>query len=104
MEAEESQKNLSMKAIWNNKIIAESNSTIVIEGNHYFPPDSVNRELLSDSKTVTSCFWKGIASYFNIEVNGKINKDGAWYYPDTTDAALPIKNYIAFWKGVEVTE
>jgi len=93
-----------MKAIWNNKIIAESESTIAIEGNYYFPPDSVNKKYFSDSKTVTSCFWKGIASYYDIEVEGKTNKDSAWFYPQPTDAAKQIKNYVAFWKGVEVTE
>ncbi len=93
-----------MKAIWNDKVIAESKSIIAIEGNYYFPPDSVNKEYLSDSKTVTSCFWKGIASYYDIEVDGKTNKDSAWYYPQPTDAAKQIKNYVAFWKGVEVTE
>lgn len=93
-----------MKAIWNGKVIAESNNTFTIEGNHYFPPDSVNKEFLSESKTVTSCFWKGIASYYDIQVDGSTNKDSAWYYPEPTDAAKQIKNYIAFWKDVEVTE
>ena len=93
-----------MKAIWNNEVIAESGNTITIEGNHYFPPDSINKELLTESKTVTSCFWKGIASYYDIQVNGETNKDGAWYYPEPTDAAKQLKNYVAFWKGVEVTE
>ena len=93
-----------MKAIWNGKVIAESDNTITIEGNQYFPPESVNNEYLFESKTVTSCFWKGIASYYNIVVDGSTNEDSAWYYPEPTDAAKQIKNYIAFWKGVEVTE
>jgi uncharacterized protein (DUF427 family) len=92
-----------MKAIWNGKIIAESNETIKVEGNEYFPPGTVNREYLKQSSTHTHCGWKGIASYYHLEVDGKINKDAAWYYPETLEAAARIKDYIAFWKGVEVT-
>lgn len=91
-----------MKAIWNKQILAESDETIVIEGNHYFPPHAVKKEFLKTSNTVTSCFWKGLASYYHIEVDGSTNEDAAWYYPDPTEAAMNIKNYIAFWKGVEV--
>jgi uncharacterized protein (DUF427 family) len=91
-----------MKAIWNNEVIAESQDTLVVENNHYFPPDSVKKALLTASDTHTICPWKGQASYFNIEVNGKSNKDAAWYYPEPKDAAKEIKNYIAFWKGVEI--
>jgi len=91
-----------MKAIWNGKIIAQSKDTIIIESNHYFPQDSVNKEYLESSKTHTTCPWKGEASYFSIVVDGKINKDAAWFYPTPKLAAKPIQNYIAFWKGVEI--
>lgn len=90
-----------MKAIWNDQIIAESNQTIIIEGNHYFPPQSVNKNFLSESNTHTTCHWKGEASFYNLVVNGKINKDAAWYYPETSEMAKGIKGYVAFWKGVE---
>ncbi|MCH2490482.1 MAG: DUF427 domain-containing protein [Flavobacteriales bacterium] len=93
-----------MKAIWNNEIIAESDATIVIENNHYFPPDAVNDMYLKKSNTHTSCPWKGEASYYSLEVQGKVNRDAAWYYPDPKEAAKKIENYIAFWKGVTVTE
>ena len=91
-----------MKAIWNGKVIAESEKTLQIEGNHYFPADTVERNFLMDSQTTTFCSWKGTASYYDLKVNSKINKDAAWYYPDPYDAALKIKGYIAFWKGVEI--
>lgn len=91
-----------MKAIWQNEIIAESDSTVVVENNHYFPPSSVKTPLLSPSQTHTHCPWKGDASYYDININGKINRDAAWYYPDPKQAAENIKGYIAFWKGVEV--
>ena len=91
-----------MKAIWNDKIIAESDKTVIIEGNHYFPVESVNPIYLSDSKTQTVCHWKGTASYYNIQVDGMDNSDAAWYYADPLDAALPIKDHVAFWKGVDV--
>ena len=90
------------KAIWNGKVIAESDDTIVIEGNHYFPPESVNTELFKSSDTHTVCPWKGTASYYSIEVDGEVNEDAAWYYPDAKYAAKNIENYVAFWKGVEV--
>lgn len=92
-----------MKAIWNDKVIAESNDTVLVEGNHYFPVASVNPEFLSDSQTHTVCPWKGTASYYNIEVEGQENPDSAWYYPTPSDAAQAIKDHIAFWKGVQVT-
>jgi len=92
-----------MKAIWNDQVIAESNETVFIEGNHYFPVASVKLELLKDSDTHTVCPWKGTASYFNLEVDGMKNTDAAWYYPTPSDAAQPIKDHIAFWKGVTVT-
>ncbi|NQT61795.1 MAG: DUF427 domain-containing protein [Candidatus Marinimicrobia bacterium] len=91
-----------MKAIWNDKVIAESDKTVIIEGNHYFPVNSVNPAYLRDSQTHTICHWKGTASYYHIEVEGMDNRDAAWYYPDPSDAAEPIRDHIAFWKGVEV--
>lgn len=91
-----------MKAIWNNVVLAESDETIVIEGNHYFPPEAVNREHFQESSTHTVCPWKGTASYFDVVVGGDTNKDAAWFYPDTKPAAHEIKNYVAFWHGVKV--
>ncbi len=93
-----------MKAIWNGKVIAESNKTINIEGNQYFPAESVKSEYLSGSKTQTVCHWKGTASYFDVTVDGNTNKDAAWYYPEPSGLADKIKNYIAFWHGAEVKE
>ena len=93
-----------IKAIWNGKVIAESEKTIRVEGNHYFPPEAVKREYLSESSTHTVCGWKGVASYYDIQVNGKVNQDAAWYYPQPKEAANNIQNYIAFWHGVETTE
>ena len=93
-----------MKATWNGTVVAESDATRVVEGNHYFPADSIKREYFKDSKTTTICPWKGEASYFTLAVDGSRNEDGAWYYPDTKDAAAEIKDYVAFWRGVEVTE
>ncbi|MBC8314576.1 MAG: DUF427 domain-containing protein [Bacteroidales bacterium] len=93
-----------MKAIWNNKVIAESNHTINIEGNHYFPQDSVNLEYLIENKTQTVCPWKGTASYYDVEVDGKTNQDAAWYYPAPSSLAEKIKGYIAFWHGVEIVK
>lgn len=92
-----------MKAVWNNTVIAESDSTIVIEGNHYFPPESIKKEFFDESSTNTRCGWKGTASYYSIKIDGELNKDCAWYYPEPSEAAeTKIKGYIAFWKGVEV--
>lgn len=93
-----------MKAIWNGEIIARSNETIVVENNHYFPPDSINSAFLRPSQTHSVCPWKGEASYYDVIVKGKTNKDAAWYYPEPKAAAENIKDYIAFWKGVEITE
>ena len=92
-----------MKATWNGTIVAESDATRVVEGNHYFPPDSVKREYLKDSKTTTVCPWKGEASYYTLEVEGARNEDAAWYYPTPKEAAAEIKDYVAFWRGVDVT-
>ena len=93
-----------MKAMWKNAVLAESHQTVVVEGNHYFPLEGVNRQYLRPSDTRTTCPWKGLASYYHINVEGEINEDAAWYYPDPKDGAKNIKNHIAFWKGVEVKE
>ncbi|HVN09598.1 MAG TPA: DUF427 domain-containing protein [Patescibacteria group bacterium] len=90
------------KAVWKGAVIAESNATVVIEGNHYFPPDSVHREYLKLSSTTSQCPWKGKASYYDVEVNGERNADAAWYYPEPSDAAKQIKNHVAFWRGVRI--
>jgi uncharacterized protein (DUF427 family) len=90
------------KAVWNGAVIAQSDRCEIVEGNHYFPPDAVRRELLRDSATHTVCGWKGTASYFDIVVDGQVNKDAAWYYPETKQAADNIRGYIAFWHGVKV--
>lgn len=91
-----------MKAIWNGNIIAESEETITVEGNHYFPAESVKTELLKKSNTHTSCPWKGTASYYDVVVNGAVNKDAAWYYPSPSSLADKIKNYVAFWRGITI--
>lgn len=93
-----------MKAIWNNEVIAESDNTVVIEGNHYFPADTIKEEYFKTSETNTVCHWKGTASYYHVDVNGKINNDAAWYYPEVSDLAKGIKGHVAFWKGVEVSQ
>jgi len=93
-----------MKAIWKNTVIAQSDETVVIEGNHYFPAESVRTELLKDSDTTTVCPWKGTASYYNIDADGETNQDAAWSYPTPKDAASEIRGHIAFWKGVQVIE
>jgi len=92
------------KAIWNGAVLAESSKTEIIEGNHYFPPDSIHKEYFETSNAETTCPWKGKASYYSIKVNGKRNEDAAWYYPEPREAAESIRNHVAFWKGVEVTE
>jgi uncharacterized protein (DUF427 family) len=91
-----------MKAIWNGATLAESETTVVVEGNHYFPPESVNAEFFRESDTHTICPWKGEASYRTIEVDGQSNPDAAWYYPEPKDAAAEIKDHFAFWNGVQV--
>ena len=93
-----------MKAIWNNKVLAESDNTVVIENNHYFPPESLNKEFFKSSELHSTCPWKGEASYYSLEVDGKENKDAAWYYTDPSELAKGIKNHVAFWRGVEVTQ
>ena len=92
-----------MKAIWNDTIIAESDDTVVLEGNHYFPADSVRSDLLAPSAKTTLCPWKGTASYHSVVLNGARNDDAAWYYPAPKDAAKEITDRVAFWRGVTVT-
>jgi len=93
-----------MKAIWNNAVIAESDETVVVEGNHYFPADSVKRKYLTPSSTHSTCSWKGVASYYTIETGGKSNADAAWYYPQPKVGAEQVKDRVAFWKGVQVVQ
>jgi uncharacterized protein (DUF427 family) len=93
-----------MKAIWNGEVIAESSKTVVVENNHYFPPESLHKQYFKSSNTHTKCPWKGTASYYTIKVNGKENLDAAWYYPEVSELAKSIKGYVAFWKGVSVME
>lgn len=100
-----------MKAVWNNQVLAESDKDklIYIEGNWYFPPDSVNKKFFKSSDLHTTCPWKGVASYFDVEVDGKVNDGAAWYYPEPKPGSIEkvkkdFSNYIAFWRGVEVVE
>lgn len=93
-----------MQAIWNDTVIAESDDTVVVEGNHYFPSSALRRELFSETATTSSCPWKGTASYYSVTVDGRENKDAAWYYPTPKDAAKEIKDRVAFWKGVRVVD
>lgn len=92
-----------MKAIWNNQVVADSDDTIVIEGNHYFPPESLKEAFFIPTETRTTCFWKGEAHYYSLKVDGKVNEDAAWFYPETKKLADGIRNYVAFWKGVSIT-
>ncbi len=91
-----------MRATWKGAVLAESDDTVVVEGNHYFPPDSVRREHFRESGTHTVCPWKGTASYYDVVVGGEVNADAAWYYPEPKDAAREIKDRVAFWRGVRV--
>ena len=91
-----------MKAIWNGTTLAESDETVVVEGNHYFPPSAIKQAFFGESGTHTTCPWKGEASYYDVRVDGQVNKDAAWYYPAPKDAAKNIEGYVAFWKGVKV--
>lgn len=93
-----------MKAIWNGVVIAESEDTVIIENNHYFPEESIKKEYFKESDTHTSCAWKGVASYYSVQVDGETNDDAAWYYPETSELVKNIKGYVAFWKGVEVSK
>jgi uncharacterized protein (DUF427 family) len=90
------------KAIWENTVLAESDRTVEVEGNQYFPPDAIKTEYLRPSDQHTTCPWKGLASYYSLDVNGKNNPNAAWYYPEPKPAAQQIKGYVAFWKGVKV--
>ena len=91
-----------MKAVWNDTVLAESDEAIVVEGNHYFPPESIDRQYFRDSNMHTVCPWKGTASYYDIVIGDDVNAGGAWYYPDASEAAKQIKGYVAFWRGVRV--
>ena len=93
-----------VKAIWKDKVIADTDNYEMVEGNYYFPPESVKKEFLKASDTHTTCPWKGLASYYDVVIEGEVNKDAAWYYPDPKPEANKIKNYIAFWKGIEINE
>ena len=93
-----------MKAVWNGVTVAESNDTVVVEGNHYFPIESVQADVLRPSDKQTTCPWKGQASYYGLEANGELNESAAWFYPDPKPEAAQIKDRVAFWEGVEVTE
>lgn len=93
-----------MKAMWHGAVLAESGKTIVVEGNHYFPPDAVSREHFRESATHSTCPWKGEASYYDVVGGGEVNKDAAWFYPEPKSAAEQIRNHVAFWRGVEVQE
>ena len=90
------------KAIWNGAVLAQSDRTEVVEGNHYFPPDSISQEYFRASDTNTTCPWKGVASYYDVQVDGQVNKDAAWYYPTPKDAVKNISGYVAFWRCVKV--
>ena len=92
-----------MRAIWNSTVIAQSDDTVVVEGNHYFPAASLDQALLRPSTTTSVCPWKGTASYYSLEVDGKTNADAVWYYPEPKAAAGELADHVAFWKGVEIT-
>ena len=92
-----------MKAIWNGQVLAESDDTVIIEGNHYFPTESINKQFFQESDTNTICPWKGTASYLDVNIDGKINSDAAWYYPDPSKLTKGMEGRIAFGRGVEVT-
>lgn len=92
-----------MKAIWNGKVLAESSDTVVVEGNHYFPVSSMKSEHFKPSATHTTCGWKGVASYYDVVVDGNVNHDAAWFYPEPKDAANAVRDRVAFWKGVTIS-
>jgi uncharacterized protein (DUF427 family) len=100
------ERRIMVKAVWKSIVLAESAQTVVVEGNHYFPPDSVKREYLEESDTQTTCLWKGVASYYHIVEGGDRIADGAWYYPEPSEAAERIKDHVAFYqsKGIEVKD
>jgi uncharacterized protein (DUF427 family) len=92
------------KAVWHGAVLAESDKTVMVEGNHYFPPESAHREYLKPNVEHTTCPWKGVASYYDVEVGGEVNHSAAWYYPEPKEAARQIRDHVAFWKGVTVEE
>ena len=91
-----------MRAVWRDAVLAESDDTVVVEGNHYFPPDSIRGEYFRPSDTHSTCPWKGVASYYDVVVGGEVNRDAAWYYPEPKEAAKHVEGHVAFWKGVKV--
>jgi len=93
---------MTMRAIFNGAVIAESEDTVVVEGNHYFPPESLRREYFTESRAHTLCFWKGIAFYYTVTVDGVSSRDAAWYYPHPSPLARKMKDRVAFWRGIEV--
>lgn len=93
-----------IRAVWNGAVLAESADTVVVEGNHYFPAEDLHTEYFTESPTTTVCPWKGTARYYSVTVDGKINRDAAWYYPDPSVKAVAIKDRVAFWKGVQVAD
>lgn len=93
-----------VRAVWNGVVLAESDDTVVVEGNHYFPPESLNEDFFSESAKSTVCSWKGTASYYDVEIDGEVNSAAAWYYPAPKDAARQIQGRVAFWRGVRVEE
>ena len=93
-----------MKAIWNDTVLAESDKTVVVENNHYFPAEALRKECLEPSATHTTCGWKGVASYYDVVADGKRNADAAWFYPEPLEAAANIRGHVAFWKGVQIKE
>jgi uncharacterized protein (DUF427 family) len=90
------------RAVWNGAVLAESDDTVQVEGNDYFPPDSLNMEFFTESATTSTCPWKGLAQYYDVVVDGKTNSDAAWYYPEPSEAARQIRDHVAFWNGVDV--
>ena len=92
-----------MKATWNDTVIAESNDTVLVEGNHYFPESTLNKAFITFSNHKTTCAWKGTANYYSLLVNGEMNTDAAWYYPNPKPEAENIRGYVAFWKGVKIS-
>lgn len=90
------------RAIWNDQVLAQSEETVVVEGNHYFPHEAVNWEFFKENETHTVCPWKGTASYYDVVVDGEVNRNAAWYYPEPSNAARQIKDRVAFWRGVKV--
>jgi uncharacterized protein (DUF427 family) len=95
---------MAMRAVWNGQVLAESDDTVVVEGNHYFPADSIRTEYFAGSETHTTCPWKGLASYYTVTVDGQENADAAWYYPETKPRAEHVRGRVAFWRGVVVEE